>query len=434
MALAPLHAMAVNDDRPAQGRGRLIAPGYLLAFALVTSLFFMWAIANNFNDILIKQFQKALDLSRMQSGLVQTAFYLGYFTMALPAGWVMTKIGYKNGILIGLLLYAVGALLFYPAAEVHRFWPFLCALYVIAAGLAFLETAANPFITAMGPAETAAQRLNLAQSFNGFGGFLAPFVGGALILTGVEHSESDLAAMTPQALEAYRLIEAKAVQLPYLLLAGVVLALALLIHFSRFPTTDQPDEAVATGTGKPRSRLYWAVVAQFFYVGAQVTLWSYFINFAQELVDAPERTAAHYLGFSLMGFMIGRFVGTALMRYIRAETMLAVYAGINIVLCLVAMLSEGWMALGALGLTGFFLSIMFPTIFALGVKGLGNATKLGSSLLIMAIIGGALLPPLTGWVADHFHSIQFSLIVPIACFLVVATFAVRCVRERPAQA
>lgn len=427
MALAQQELAPGSDGE--RGSAPLIARGYLLAFALVTSLFFMWAIANNFNDILIKQFQKALDLTRMQSGLVQTAFYLGYFTMALPAGWVMTRIGYKNGILVGLLLYATGALLFYPAAEVHRFWPFLCALYVIAAGLAFLETAANPFITAMGPAGSAAQRLNLAQSFNGFGGFLAPFIGGALILTGVEHSDSELAAMSPQALEAYRLAEAQAVQFPYLLLAGVVLALALLIYLIRFPATEEADDAAAGAPSEPRSRLYWAVVAQFFYVGAQVTIWSYFINFAQDLVDAPERTAAHYLGFSLMGFMIGRFLGTALMRYIRAETLLAAYAAINIALCLVAMLASGWTALWALGLTGIFLSIMFPTIFALGVKGLGKGTKFGSSLIVMAIVGGALLPPLTGWLADRSGSIQLSLIVPILCFAVVALFGLRCLRE-----
>jgi MFS transporter, FHS family, L-fucose permease len=235
MALAPQSSQTASDDDDGDGRGPLVSKPYMVAFILVASLFFMWAIANNFNDILIKQFQKALDLTRMQSGLVQTVFYFGYFTIALPAGWVMTKVGYKNGILIGLCLYALGAALFFPAAEVRAFGFFLFALYIIAAGLAFLETAANPLITVMGPAHTAAQRLNLAQNFNGSGGFLAPFMGGALIFSGVDHSSTDLATMSPSALESWRAGEAQAVQMPYLVLAGAVLLLATVIKLVRFP-------------------------------------------------------------------------------------------------------------------------------------------------------------------------------------------------------
>lgn len=422
MAFAPQRL----PQRPGgSSHGPLVAPTHVVAFGLVASLFFMWAIANNFNDILIKQFQKALDLTRMQSGLVQTAFYFGYFTIALPAGWVMTKVGYRNGILIGLALYALGALLFFPAAEVRAFGFFLFALYVIAAGLAFLETAANPYITVMGPKDTAAQRLNLAQSFNGFGGFLAPFIGGALILSGVEHTTKEIGAMTPAMLDAYRASEAQAVQLPYLGLASVVLVLALLIWLVPFPPIEEQDDE--DNNSNIRSiwsfrHLLWAVLAQFFYVGAQVGIWSYFINFVQEISGAGERSAAHYLGFSLMAFMIGRFVGTALMRAVAPEKLLALYGAISAVLCGVALVADGWTAIVALGLTSFFMSIMFPTIFALGVAGLGSKTKLGSSFLVMAIIGGALFPPLVGLIADREGSIQAGMIVPLISFLVVTTF------------
>lgn len=427
MAIVPQSMSDPGPEASGGSRAPLVEKSCQLAFILVTSLFFMWAIANNFNDILIKQFQKALDLTRLQSGLVQTAFYFGYFTVALPAGWVMTKVGYKTGILIGLGLYATGALLFFPAAEVQAFSFFLFALYVIAAGLAFLETAANPFITAMGPRETAAQRLNLAQSFNGFGGFLAPFLGGALIFSGVEHGADAVATMSPAALDAYRASEAQAVQMPYVGLAAVVLALAALIWLARFPQIAEDGTAETTADEPANSiwcypNLRWAVVAQFFYVGAQVGIWSYFINFAQDIVGVAEKSAAHYLGFSLMGFMIGRFAGTALMRSVAPARMLSIYGLIAAALCAVAIATSGWTAVVALGLTSFFMSVMFPTIFALGVQDLGPRTKLGSSLIIMAIIGGALFPPLVGWIADKTGSIQVGLVVPLASFLVVAAF------------
>lgn len=428
MALAPPRIDA--NEGPSGPPAPLVAKPYLLAFALVTSLFFMWAIANNFNDILIKQFQKALDLTRMQSGLIQTAFYLGYFTVALPAGWVMTKVGYKNGILIGLALYALGAVLFYPAAEVRQFGFFLFALYVIAAGLAFLETAANPFITAMGPKDTAAQRLNLAQSFNGLGGFVAPFLGGALIFSGVEHTSEELAALSPQAVEQYLSAEAQSVQLPYLGLAGVVLTLALLVFLARFPLVSEDGDPVSSSDGDTARSIWsfrplrWAVVAQFFYVGAQVAIWSYFINFVQDAVGVGEKIAANYLGFSLMGFMIGRFAGTAMMRFVKPERMLVGYGLIAAALCAISIGTTGWASVIALGLTSFFMSIMFPTIFALGIEDLGAKTKLGSSLIIMAIIGGALFPPLVGLIADKTGSIHLGMVVPMLSFLVVVLFGV----------
>ena len=408
----------------------LVTRRYLLAFILVTSLFFMWAVANNFNDILIKHFQKALDLTRMQSGFVQTAFYFGYFTIALPAGWVMSRWGYKAGIIIGLVLYGCGAALFFPAAEVREYGVFLAALYIIAAGLAFLETAANPYVSAMGPPQTAAQRLNLAQSFNGFGAVIAPVLGGALILSGVEYSSAELALLAPDAIEQYRASEARAVQLPYLVLAAVVLSLAVIIYLTPFPSIEGEAEAEPREPGQfgfllRRKRLRAAVFAQFLYVGAQVGIWSYFINFAQEVVEVGEKTAANYLAVSLACFMVGRFLGTALMSVVKPEWLLAIFGFAAGSLCILAILFDGYPALFALGTTGLFMSIMFPTIFAIGIADLGTKAKLASSLLIMAIVGGAILPPLMGLVADMTGSIQLSMILPAACFAAVAMFAWR---------
>jgi len=403
--------------------GALIGPGYRLAFAVVTSLCFMWAIANNFNDILVKQFQGALDLSRMQSGLVQTAFYFGYFTFALPAGWTIARLGYKRGILIGLGLYAGGALLFYPAAGVRSFGFFLVALYIIAAGLAFLETAANPLIAAMGGGDRAAQRLNLAQSFNGLGGFLAPFIGSAVIFSGIEHSKAEIAGMSAAQIERYHAAETLAVRLPYLSLAAVVLCLAVLVALTRFPAVVEPDAGSGARTPLWRNvRLVRAVIAQFCYVGAQVTVWSYFINFTQDLAGTGERLAAWCLGFSQMAFMLGRFAGTGLMAFVPPARMLTIYGLIAALLCGVAIVAKGFVAIIALGMTSLFMSIMFPTIFTLGLAGLGQRTKLAASLLVMAIIGGAMFPPLTGLIAQQSGSIQLAMIVPLGCFLVVAEF------------
>lgn len=418
-----------REDGPAP----LVERRFMVAFAVVTSLFFMWAIANNFNDILIKQFQKALELSRMESGLIQTAFYFGYSTFALPAGWFIARRGYKAGIIAGLGLYAAGALLFWPAAGVREFGFFLGALYIIAAGLAFLETAANPLIAAMGREESAAQRLTFAQSFNGLGGFIAPFLGGALIFSGIEHSAADLAAMNPAQVEAYRAAEALAVRLPYLVLAGVVLTLAAIVALTRFPVIAEEQVAAQSGGGwgaalrSPRLRA--AILAQFFYVGAQVTVWSYFINFAQDQTGIGEKLAAQWLGISLFLFMVGRFAGAGLMRFVPPPQLLTAYGLIAAVLCGLAMFAGGMVAVVALGLTSLFMSIMFPTIFTLGLAGLGQSKRIASSLIVMAIIGGAIFPPLTGLLAERLHSLPLAMAVPLACFLAIAWFGRRVLRD-----
>ena len=417
-------------------RGSFITPGYLAGFALVTSLFFLWAIANNFNDILIRQFQKALALNRAEAGFIQFVFYLGYFTMALPAGLLMRRFGYRAGIIAGLGLYAAGALLFYPAAEIRHYAAFLAALFVIASGAAFLETAANPYIVAFGDPSRASQRLNFAQAFNGFGAFIAPILGGRFIFSGIEHSKAQMAAMAPAQLAAYRASEARMVQLPYLTLAVVAFVFAIAIARVRLPDVRREAEA---GADAGRASLWQvlrtpclagAVVAQFFYVGAQVGVWSFFVDFVKDLVPAtPERTAAYLLSLSLAMFMAGRFIGTALMQRIAATRLLMIFAIANIGLVAVAALAAGWIAVGALALTSFFMSIMFPTIFALGVKDLGDRATLGAPLIIMAIIGGAVFPPLMGLIAQATGTIQTAMVLPLLCFAVVAFYAGRCVRS-----
>jgi MFS transporter, FHS family, L-fucose permease len=400
---------------------------------LVVSLFFLWGVANNLNDILIKQFKKVFELSDFRAGLVQSAFYFGYFTFAIPAGMFMRRFGYKGAIVLGLLLYASGAFLFYPAAAKQAYSLFLLALYVIASGLAFLETSANPLITVLGPREGAARRLNLAQAFNPLGSITGVLVGQHFILSGIEHTPEQIAALTAAGRAAFYATEAAAVQGPYLIIGAIVVVWAFLMLISRFPQTR--DTTGTADRGRNLARLvdllrdrYFmlAVAAQFFYVGAQVGVWSYLIRYAQVTVPGtPEKIAANFLTASLVLFMAGRFAGAALMRYVAPTRLLAASALINVALCTVAIGFPGSAGLYALVAASFFMSIMFPTIFALGLDGLDDEKrKLGSSLLVMSIIGGAILTAIMGATSDAF-GIYWSMAVPLVCFAIILTFALR---------
>lgn len=396
---------------------------YLWPFILVTSLFFLWAFVHNLEPILIPHLKKACQLSDLQSALIDSAVYLGYFIMALPAGYVMKKYGYKKGILIGLLLYSAGALLFLPAASSRVYIFFLGALFIIASGCAFLETAANPYVTILGRPETSTTRLNFAQSFNGLGAFVAPLLGGKLILSGIEHSESDLAALSPSALEVYLQSEANTVKVPYLIISLVVLAVAVLIFFTTMPEVSAENKTASSSLGKVlrHSHLKWGIVAQFFYVGAQVCVTSFFIRFSKFTQGTPEKEAAFFLSLALLGFMIGRFAGTFFTKFIPAHRLLALYSAICIALLLVAITVKSEVAVYAVFAVPFFESIMFPTIFALAIEELKEDTELGSSLLVMSIAGGALCPVLMGWMSD-LTNIQWAYIVPLVCFFFVAYF------------
>ena len=404
---------------------------YVLPLILVTSLFFLWAFGVNLNDILIPHLKKAFRLSDFRSSLIQTAFFGGYFLAALPAGWLMEKIGYKRGILVGLLTCASGALLFIPAASVRLYIFFLFALFVMACGQAVLEVAANPYVTILGPPESSERRLNLAQSFNSVGAVVTPIVGAAFILSGVEHSRAQLSAMTPAQFQAYQATEAATVRGTYLVIAGLFLAVAALIYFSQLPEVrEEGDEE--TSSPAPGLRGLWpykhllkGVLAQFFYVGAQVGVASFVIRFAQySMPGLPEKHAANYLKLHLLGFMIGRFAGSAIMKHIAASRLLSLF-GISSLTCLtIVLVGTGVAPMWALVLLGFFHSIMFPTIFALSLKHLGPHTKLGSSLLVMSIIGGAVFPAIMGYISDV-SNIRYAFLIPFFCHLYVLYFATR---------
>lgn len=412
----------------------------LLPIVLITSLFFLWGMANNLNDILIQQFRKAFVLTDLETGFVQSAFYLGYFVLALPAGLIMRSHGYKAAVVLGLLLYGAGALLFYPAAQAAEYRYFLAALFVIAAGLAFLETAANPLITVLGPEESAAGRLTLAQAFNPAGSISGLLIGKYAILSGIEHSEAALAAMPDAQRQAFLLAETRAVQGPYIAIGIFVLAWAALVAFTRFPPAasrplledrDSIGWRQAIGGLFGRPRFLFGVVAQFFYVGAQVGVWSYTIRYAQAATGIGERAGADWVIAATLLFLVGRFAGVVLMRRIAPAPLMAAYAGIAILLSVGAAVLPGMAGLIALTAISFFMSVMYPSIFALSVQGLGPYTQTGASLVVMAIIGGAVLTPLMGAVST-LADIRLAMLVPALCFAVVGAFALAS-RRPPAR-
>lgn len=404
---------------------------YNFPIILVTSLFFLWAFLHNMNPILIPHLKKACQLSDTQSAFIDTAVYLAYFSIALPAGWFMHKYGYKKGILFGLCLYALGALLFLPAASTRSYALFLVALFVIASGATFLETVANPYMTKLGDEKSGPRRLNFAQSFNGVGAFMAPILGGQFILSGVEHSSDELKKMAAAgSLNNYLQSEADTVKIPYLIIASIVLLLLALFLFSKLPEGESVHENTkGSFSFKVLSipQVTWAVTAQFFYVGAQVCVGSFFIRFSRYTMDLPEKQAAYWWGYiAMVGFMVGRFTGTFLMKYIKPERLLALYAIISIILLAMAISTNGSIAVYTLIAVPFFMSIMFPTIFALGVKGLGEETKIAASFIIMSIVGGALFPLVMGRISDVTGgNIQLAYIVPLICFVFVLLFALR---------
>jgi FHS family L-fucose permease-like MFS transporter len=408
---------------------------YLLPFALVTSLFFLWAFLHNINPILIPHLKKACQLSDFQSSFIDSAVYLGYFFIALPAGLFMHRFGYKKAIIFGLILYAAGALLVIPAASARSYIFFLLAFFIIAGGATFLETAANPYITILGNKDTSERRLNFAQSFNGVGAFLAPILGGKFILSGIEHTSAQIEKMRIKgSLNAYLQTEANAVKVPYLVIAGCVALLIILFLVTKIPEVKEDDSDVINDAPEAafslrvfeHRHLTWAVIAQFFYVGAQVGVGSFFVRYARYVAGLDEKTAAFYLGsIAMVGFMAGRFSGTLLMRFIQPARLLSVYASINILLLMVALSTKGNVALYAVMAVPFFMSIMYPTIFALGIKGLGEETKIASSFIVMAIIGGGFAPPIMGIISDKTGSIQQAYIVPLLCFGVVLYYGIR---------
>jgi FHS family L-fucose permease-like MFS transporter len=420
---------------------------YLLPFALVCSLFFLWGIANSLNGSLIRHFQFALDLKRWQAGIVDSAFYFGYFVMALPAGMFMRKYGYKKGILAGLLLYAGGAFLFYPAADFRVYAFFLFALFTIASGLAFLETAANLYVTVLGDKKDAEWRINFAQSFNGISIILGPVIGSLFIFSKKEYTKELLATMTPEQIDSARIEEALSVQGPYLAVAFIVLAVAILFWRTPMPEVGREEELaegnVSIGSLFARYKhLLLGVIAQFANVGAQATLWGYFVDFKLDFAKdthlgvvksiyqvtetmTPEQVAGFHASFALVLFMLGRFLGTYLMSKMEGQRVVAWYSIAAVILVVLAFLTGGFIGIVCIMLTYFCQSIMFPTIFALATKGLPPAErKLASSLVIMAIVGGAIMPPIAGLLSGV-GGMKLALVVPFICFSYVVFYVLK---------
>ncbi|CEA41356.1 L-fucose permease [Salmonella enterica subsp. enterica serovar Paratyphi A] len=406
---------------------------YIIPFALLCSLFFLRAVANNLNDILLPQFQQAFTLTNFQAGLIQSAFYFGYFVIPIPAGILMKKLSYKAGIITGLFLYAFGAALFWPAAEIMNYTLFLIGLFIIAAGLGCLETAANPFVTVLGPESGGHFRLNLAQTFNSFGAIIAVVFGQSLILSNVPHqSQEALDKMTPDQLSAYKHSLVLSVQTPYMIIVAIVLVVALLIMLTKFPALQSDDHSDAKQSSflSSLSRLIrirhwrWAVLAQFCYVGAQTACWSYLIRYAiEEIPGMTPGFAANYLTGTMVCFFIGRFTGTWLISRFAPHKVLAAYALLAMLLCLISAFSGGHIGLLALTLCSAFMSIQYPTIFSLGIKNLGQDTKYGSSFIVMTIIGGGIVTPVMGFVSDAAGKIPTAELVPALCFAVIFIFA-----------
>jgi MFS transporter, FHS family, L-fucose permease len=420
---------------------------YLVPFALVCSLFFLWGIANSLNGSLIRHFQFALDLKRWQAGIVDSAFYLGYFVMAIPAGIFMRKFGYKRGILAGLLLYAGGAALFFPAADIRVYGFFLFALFTIASGLAFLETAANLYVTVLGDKKDAEWRINFAQSFNGISIILGPVIGSLFIFSKKEYTADVLAAMSPEQINAARVEEALSVQGPYLVVAGVVLLVAILFWLTKMPEVGREEELSEGRVGildplRKHRHLALGVLAQFANVGAQATLWGYFVDFKIDFAKdehlgfvnslyrvtegmTADQIAGFHASFALVLFMLGRFLGTYLMTRMEPRKVMAYYSVAAVALVVLAFFTGGLLGIVCIMLTYFCQSIMFPTIFALATKGMPPAEqKLASSLVIMSIVGGAVMPPIAGLLSGA-GGMQLALVVPFVCFLYVVFYVLR---------
>lgn len=421
---------------------------YLFPFVLVSSLFLLWGICNGMIDVMDKHFQDFLHLSKAQSAWVQFAHYLGYFLMALPSSWLASKFGYKGGIIIGLILVSIGGFWFIPASGIATFWAFLLGVCLIAMGLTVLETVANPYTTVLGPKQFAATRINFAQAFNGVGWIFGPIIGGIFFYSneGAEAAQKQL-------------------YIPYLVVAIIVLIMAVVFYFSKLPDLNTEDEYnIDSSDALNSKRSIWShkhfvggVTAQFLYVAAQAGIFSFFINYMVEEIPSISKSVSESwlfvdrtilrdgalfinekgatfllgtIGFPL--FLLGRATGTVLLRKINAHKVLGTYAAINIFLCAVVVLKLGWISVSAVFLTFFFMSIMFPTIFALGIFGLGKKAKKASAYIVMAIMGGAIMPKIMGYLGDVYN-MSVGFLMPLLCFVLIAVYGYSWVKLSKAE-
>jgi FHS family L-fucose permease-like MFS transporter len=412
---------------------------YLVPLALIFSLFFLWAISSNLLPTMIRQLMKTCELSTFQASFTETAYWMAYFLFPIPIAIFMKKYSYKSGIVLGLLIAAFGGLLFFPAAIVKSYWAYLAVLFIIATGMCFLETAANPYVTALGDPNTSSRRLNLAQSFNGLGAFISAMFFSKLILSGRDYAKEAhpndprevLPVDFPGGWDGYIQMETDSMKTPYLILAAVLIVIAIVFIFSKLPKIKEGDREEGVDKGGKlmdtsvlkRSHLRWGVIAQFFYNGGQTAINSLFLVYCCKYVGMEESLATTFFGFYMLAFLAGRWIGTLLMIKFRPQDMLVLYAIVNILLCGVIMVCGGMVGLYAMLAISFFMSIIYPTQFSLALKDLGQNTKSGSAFLVMAIVGNACLPQLTAFIMQKNASIYYiAYIVPLICFIFCAYY------------
>jgi FHS family L-fucose permease-like MFS transporter len=428
-----------------QSNKPVVSKKVLLPFVLITSLFALWGFANDLTNPMVAAFQTIMETSNARAALVQFAFYGGYATMAIPAALFVKRYSYKKGILVGLALYAVGALLFFPAAQYEIFEFFLVSYYILTFGLAFLETTANPYILAMGDPETATRRLNLAQSFNPLGSLLGMFVASKFILTHLESDRRDAAGdlifptLSEAQQAAIRTNDLEIIRDPYIILGFFVILMFILILLSKMPKREGADHTIRAVDSFKRLvknvRYREGVIAQVFYVGVQIMCWTFIIHYADNL-GIPKATAQNYNIVAMVLFLSGRFISTALMKYFNSRRLLMIFAIGGMITTTGVILIQGMAGLYLLVATSAFMSLMFPTIYGIALDGLGDDSTLGAAGLVMAIVGGALMPPLQGAIIDlgrvgWLPAVNFSFILPFISFVVIAVYGYRTLKVHP---
>lgn len=416
---------------------------YLVPLTLIFCLFFLWAISSNLLPTMIRQLMKTCELNTFEASFTESAYWLAYFIFPIPIAMFMKKYSYKAGIIFGLCTAAAGAFMFFPAAIVKSYWLYLAVFFVIATGMCFLETAANPYVTVLGTPDTAVRRLNLAQSFNGLGAFIAAMFLSKLVLSGNDYTRDTIPAGYPGGWDGFINDETMAMRLPYFLLGGLLVVIALVFVFTKFPKIgDENAENTAGGTDGGKGKLIdfnvlrnpnlrWGVIAQFFYNGGQTACNSLFLVYACKYAGISEQTATTFFGVYMLMFLAGRWVGTALMVRLSPAKMLFAYALMLIALCVVICLCGGMVGLYALLAVSFFMSIIYPTQFSMALTGLGSLTKSGSAFLVMAIVGNACVPQLTAFVMHCNEEIyHIAYIIPMICFAFCAYYGWRNMRSK----
>lgn len=400
-----------------------------LALGLIFCLFFLWAISSNLLPTMIRQLMKTCELNTFEASFTESAYWLAYFICPIPIAMFMRRFSYRIGIVTGLLIAAAGCLLFFPAARVHSYGVYLCVFFVIATGMCFLETAANPYVSVLGDPVTAPRRLNLAQSFNGLGAFISAMFLSKLVLSGQNYTRATIPADYPGGWEEYIQMETGSMKLPYLILAGMLILVAVLLVAVKLPKVAEEETPQAKGdklidfSTLRKPHLRWGVIAQFFYNGGQTAINSLFLVYCCNYAGIDEGTATTFFGLYMLFFLLGRWVGTLIMAKFSPEKMLTFYALANVVLCIVIVLFGGYVGLYAMLAVSFFMSIIYPTQFSLAINGLGKQTKSGSAFLVMAIVGNACVPQFTAFIMHRNEAVyHIAYIVPLICFAVCALY------------